>query len=163
MTICMHLCEILKLTMARTGSIHVFSLQSAQLFFSHYLSSMGFVKPRLIRITVGKQQGEKIEVCVCGAEVLLQLQWIWIAVEFPAFLFLPDRICMPPCDLINPFLADGAPRKVSHYACLLCLGSQGRPWRLGDQQLVYIWMNTTSIIYYCFKVREPPPLLSMHA
>jgi len=121
---------------------------------------MGFVKPRLIRITVGKQQGEKIEVCVCGAEVLLQLHWIWIAVEFPAFLFLPDRICMPPFDLINPFLADGAPRKVS--LCLLALSWEPR-------EAMEVRGPTTSThlnghyIYYCFKVREPPPLLSMHA
>lgn len=55
-------------------------------------------------------------------------------------------------------------------ACLLCLGSQGRPWRLGDQQLVHIWINTTSIIALRWENLSPsfflwkyPLPLSLHA
>lgn len=56
-TACSFLCELRKLTMAPPqGQIHFFSPQSV---FPHYLSSISFVKERLIKITVGQQQREK--------------------------------------------------------------------------------------------------------
>jgi len=93
-------------------------LFSAKLSYN-YLSSIRFVKARLIKITVGNTW-RKVEGFVRGAGLLLHwigaeelLQWNFLlfffagGLELPSFLFLPDWMCMPPSDLINPFFLAG--------------------------------------------------------